>query len=404
MSASLANVVDTFRQWLHLPDPAPLLASLGAVAANRLAGDPVWLLLVGSPGSGKSEILGPLKHLADVHPVATLTEAALLSGSPKRDHDAQSSGGLLREIGSSGIILCKDFGSVLSMNRDARASVLAALREIYDGSWTRHVGTDGGKTLAWSGRMGLIAGCTPTIDRHHAVMGSMGERFVILRLGKTDEDDQARRALAHAGDEGAMRDELAAATAALFEAGLSTPRALTDGEREGLIALTPLIVRCRSAIERDGYTREIELIPPAEAPARLIVVLSRLLAGLDAIGVERATAWQLVARIALDCVPALKQKLLAVLYEAGDNVELSTTELAEAVDYLANTAPRRALEELGAHGIVERFTYGEGRPHTWRLTDWARARYLVATTVPETSGGPLEYPHRVIDDISGRAA
>ena len=30
----------------------------------------------------------------------------------------------------------QDFGSVLSMHREARAAVLAALREVYDGSWT----------------------------------------------------------------------------------------------------------------------------------------------------------------------------------------------------------------------------------------------------------------------------
>ena len=33
------------------------------------------------------------------------------------------------------------------MNRDTRAKVLAALREVYDGRWDRNVGTDGGRTL-----------------------------------------------------------------------------------------------------------------------------------------------------------------------------------------------------------------------------------------------------------------
>ena len=104
--------------------------------------------------------------------------------------------------------MCKDFGSVLSMNRDARAAVLAALREVYDGSWTRHVGTGGGRTLTWSGKVGLVAGATPTIDRHHAVMGAMGERFVLFRLPEVDASEQARRALAHAGREKEMRQEI----------------------------------------------------------------------------------------------------------------------------------------------------------------------------------------------------
>jgi hypothetical protein len=302
-AAELERTVSVFQRWLYLPDRGALLAVLGTVAANRLDGDPVWLLLVGPPGGGKSEILQALAGLPDVHATATLTEAALLSGTPKRERDATAKGGLLRVIGPEGIILCKDFGSVLSMHRDGRGQVLAALREIYDGSWTRHVGTDGGQTLSWAGKVGLVAGCTPTIDRPHAVMGAMGERFAFLRLPEVDSSEQARRAYAHAGHEREMRQELGAAVAALFACPLLKPTEPGDADIEWLIALTTLVVRCRSAIERDGYTREIELIPEAEAPTRLIIVLSRLFAGLSAIGVGDREAWAIVQKVALDLIP-----------------------------------------------------------------------------------------------------
>ena len=261
MSDALAETVAVFRRWLYLPDPAPLYAVLATVAANRLPGDPVWLLLVGPPGSGKSELLQALGSLPDIHPAATLTEAALLSGTPKRERADTASGGLLRTIGDFGILLAKDFGSVLSMQRDARAAVLAALREIYDGEWTRHVGTDGGRTLHWTGKVGLVAGCTPTIDRHHAVMGAMGERFVLYRLPHVDAHEQGRRALAHAGEEKQMRAELSDAVAALFERQFAPPAKRLDHDAERLVSLAALVVRCRSAVERDGYTREVELIP-----------------------------------------------------------------------------------------------------------------------------------------------
>ncbi len=103
----LRDVETVFRRWLYLPDLRPLLALLGTFAANQLDGDPVWLLLVGPPGSGKSELLGSIAGLPNVHPTATLTEAALLSGTPKREHDDSSTGGLLRAIGETGLVLSR---------------------------------------------------------------------------------------------------------------------------------------------------------------------------------------------------------------------------------------------------------------------------------------------------------
>lgn len=375
--SALDDARAVFRRWLHLPETGALDVMLATVAANRIDGDPVWTLLVGPPGGGKSELLTAVSGLPDMHPTATLTEASLLSGTPKRDKAADASGGLLRAIGERGIIVCKDFGSVLSMNRDARSLVLAALREVYDGAWTRHVGTDGGRTLSWSGRVGLVGGCTPTIDRHHAVMGAMGERFTLYRLPEVDPDVQAREALGHAGRERAMRAELAAATAAVLEH-QQTPRERTDEETDRLIALSTLVVRARSSVERDGYSREIELVPGSEAPTRLAIVLARLLDGLDAIGCDREQARATVTKSALDSVPALRLAVLVTL-EAED--DLDTNAIAEAVRHPAQTT-RRALEDLVAHRLIEVERQGEGKAHRWRLSAFARERLA---SVPDLS-------------------
>jgi hypothetical protein len=372
LSSPLERSVQAFQRWLYLPEPGALLAVLAAVAANRLDGDPVWLLLVGPPGGGKSETITAVASLPEAHACATLTEASLLSGTSRRERTEDSSGGLLKAIGDRGLIIAKDFGSVLSMNRDARALVLAALREIYDGAWTRHVGTDGGRTLHWEGKVGLIGGCTPHIDRHHTVMGAMGERFILYRLPTVDAEKQARRAFAHAGREKQMRKELGEAVSDLFSRGLKEPRNATTDEIERLIQLTTFVVRARSAVERDGYSREIELIPEPEAPTRLMVVLARLLAGLDAIGASRERAWEIVAKAALDSIPATRRAVIDYLQGTSEPVE--TTVIAEALGYPTNTA-KRALEDLTAHGICRRITRGSGRnADTWNLTEFARKR------------------------------
>jgi energy-coupling factor transporter ATP-binding protein EcfA2 len=373
-----------FREWLYLPDTGALDAVLGAVAANRLDGDPVWLLLVGPPGGGKSEILNAITGLHDAHPTGTLTEASLLSGTPKKEHADSARGGLLRNIGDFGIIVAKDFGSVLSMNRDARAQLLAALREVYDRRWTRHVGTDGGRTLDWEGKVGLVGGVTPTIDRHHAVMGAMGERFVLYRLPEVDPDTQARRALSHAGQETRMRKELAAAVQALLESAGSTPRITDEAERTRLVGLATLAVRARSAVERDNYSREIELVPGPEAPTRLIVVLDRMLAGLDVIGVSRTDAWKVITKLALDSVPALRLAILNTL-KGG---QADTNDISGKVLHPASTT-RRALEDLVAHGLVELERQESPKPHLWALSAFTTTRMQ---DFPETSEETEVFP------------
>jgi hypothetical protein len=175
------------------------------------------------------------------------------------------------EIGDFGIIVAKDFGSILSMNRDAQAQTLAALREVYDGSWTRLVGTDGGRSLHWKGKVGFVGGVTPTIDRHHAVMGAMGERFMLLPAPRPSTPNiQARRALSHAGNEKRMRARARSGRLKTSSRPADArPRTSTNDEITQLIALGTLVVRARSAVERDNYTREIELVPGSEAPTRL---------------------------------------------------------------------------------------------------------------------------------------
>jgi hypothetical protein len=398
--ARLEEVVAAFQRWLYLPDADVVLAVLGAVAASRLPGDPVWLLVVAPPGWGKTEVIAPLAGLADVHPTATLTEAALLSGTPRKERSEGATGGLLRQIGERGVILCKDFTSVLSMNRDTRAAVLAALREVYDGSWTRHVGADGGRTLHWEGKVGLVAGVTPVIDTHHAVMGAMGERFVLYRLPEDDAEEQAAAALAGAGREVEQRAELAGLVAGLLEHLPDAPALVLSGEESGrMVALATLAVQARSAVVRDGYSREIELVPGAESPTRLAKMLSRVLAGVLAVGASREAAWRVVGKMALDSIPAIRRRMIEDL--AALDGWAPTGELAEEAGYPTTTA-RRALEDLAVYGLALRQRGGEGKPDLWRLAE--RTRDLLRRSVPEMSVPP-ETPYSkgqsADDDFSG---
>lgn len=380
----LAELHAVFARWLYLPDNGAVTVALAAVAANRVDGDPVWPLLVGPPSSGKTEILDSLLGLPDMHPASSLTEAALLSGTARRDRAKDSSGGLLRSVGAFGFIVLKDFTSILSMARETRGPLLAALREVHDGRWTRRLGTDGGRTLEWQGKACLIGGCTPVIDQHHSVMAAMGERFILCRMTGVDGLTQAEHALRHVGKEAAMRSELRESVQRIF-AGISlTPFAITDAALPRLSSLCSLVARCRSAVERDSYKHEIELIPESELPARIAITLARLMHGMALLGVAVEEQWRLIVKVALDCIPDLRRRILIHLLPL---VAASTTSsVALAVQYPTVTT-RRALEDLAAHGVISRFGRGQGRTDEWEISslssNLASAAGLGGTTLSE---------------------
>ena len=315
-SAALLNeVTDVFSKWLHMDDPAPVLAVAATVVANLADGDPVWLLIVGPPSGGKTEILSSCAALDYIIPAATVTEAALLSGTSKRERAADATGGLLRQVGDVGILLAKDFTSVLSQNKDTAKAAMAALREIYDGSWDRPVGTDGGRVLKWSGKCGFIGGVTPSYDHYSGVVNQLGDRFMLLRMPDVKAQEQALSALDHEDREKQMRAELAQAMTELIVAAdtREVHAPLSDDDRNRLVKLASFAARTRTAVERNGYTGDVLVMPQAEGPARLTKAMRRLCGALGAIGCDDETRWTVLARIARDCAPAIRTPLMKAL-------------------------------------------------------------------------------------------
>ena len=156
------------------------------------------------------------------------------------------------------------------------------MREVYDGAWTRHLGSAGGKTLSWKGKVAIIFAATEVIDSHHSVIGAMGDRFLLSRLKPVAGRKQFSRALKHVGSSiSQKRKELAGAVTRLF----AKQRTEASDEETQAIALA---VRLRGAVARDYRSREIEAIYGAEGTARIGLALERLLAGLETLGMNRS--------------------------------------------------------------------------------------------------------------------
>jgi hypothetical protein len=153
-SQALEGARATFRKWLGKKYDTDILdAVASAGAAERLGGDPLWLLFVSGSGNAKTETVQSLEG-AGALVVSTITsEGALLSATGR---SPGATGGLLRKIGARGLVVVKDLTSPLSMDGKVRGLVFAALREIHDGRWERNVGYMGGRTLPWAGRIVIV--------------------------------------------------------------------------------------------------------------------------------------------------------------------------------------------------------------------------------------------------------
>src|SRR5262249_8493722 len=284
---TLEQVHAVFRKWLGDDyDIGALNAVLAVAASEQLSGDPAWLLIISGPGNAKTETCQSLSGLS-THIVSTISpEGALLSGTSDKQRSKGATGGLLRKIGDRGLLVVKDYPSILSANRDTRASVLAALREIHDGNWTRNVGTDGGKTLTWSGRVVLIGACTTAWDQAHAVIAAMGDRFVLVRSDSSGAGrvTAGKRAIRNTGVENVMRKELSEAVAGLVShVSASQPDEMTDDQVDQILQAADIVTLARTGVEIDYRGDVIDAHAP-EMPTRFARQLTQVLRGARAIG------------------------------------------------------------------------------------------------------------------------
>ena len=378
----LDELLSVYRQILYLPDPGIALVALATVAANRMTGDPLWILLVGPPSSGKTEVVESLTRLPDTHSVSTFTEAGLLSGSAVKESDDKPTGGLLVELGEAGILTFKDLTTLLSEHASTRNRLLACLREVFDGKFVRGLGTKGGTPFKWEGKAGLIGGVTEVIDT--VDLGLLGERFCYYRLPDLAEPDSykaSKLTLANIGHQRENRERLARAVECFF-AGLilpEAPPALDASSDEWRIVLAGLGARCRSSIVRSGYDHQVELVPSSERPPRLLAQLGQLYAGLSVIGVGRDETRRLVAQVALDGMTRGRNSVLNAFRKA--NRQQAVSSIAGHVR-LPDTTTRRHIEDLDAHGVLDRV----GRdPDRWVLSVWTLDQFD-ALDLPDIEG------------------
>jgi hypothetical protein len=365
-----ASVERLLRQDYVNPDIDAVMIICSCVAAHRLVEHPpVWTMCIAPSGSLKTAILQSLDGLPTVHFIDEVTPNTFVSGRipereeeekgrrKRRDKEKREPASLLHRIGQDGFLIAADFSTILSMDERSRARILAQLRRIYDGHFSREFGTEENlDERSWKGRLTFITGATPDIDHHYSVFRSLGERFTQVRwprAGGVEAGLKAMRQRKNAASDlkSSMHDLLLPILRQR-----STPSPVFPPDYEARVAhLGEFIALARAHVPRSRSDHEPVASPNPEGNTRLPQEFAQIgrgaavLAGRIEVNEED---FALVSRVAFDCIPADRNVVIRALRQGLS--PYSTSQPSGLVS--------RTLEDLETLGIAER-TGGNGSSH-----------------------------------------
>ena len=345
-------------RWFYRPDYEALRIALSVyVAHHYLNENPVWMYIIGPPGSGKTSIvLKALEFLPNSYPVTDLTTNSFLSGF------GDGKDGLLYSMAKSkgksthGVITFPDFTGFLQKNENVRDEVMGQMRQLWDGKLVKQVGNIKGG-IKWTGKVTCIAAVTPAIERFHKLNGELGERFISVRWPNQDPMTVATKAMQQVGHEAQIRDEFYKRVNHFVNHNelnyIDLP--IDPATNHALLSSAVLLAKSRCPIERDRYGRHpITNVPEHEAATRIIKAVTQI-AKANACMARRQEISEadlkLTKRVILDSIPRVRRRIIDWVPLHGD---IRWSELIHLSQLNPGTFIR-VMEDMKALGIVTGF-------------------------------------------------
>ena len=350
---------DEIRKHLYIHDEEALDIVLATAAANFVDGDPVWLLLVGPSGGGKTELLNTFIGSNHCCSISKFTKNTLLSGytnlAPGND--------LLFKIKNK-LVVIKDLAPILEMGKDEQREIFSDLRDAYDGYVSKSWGT--GQTTTWQGKFGLIAAATNAIDQRSKLFGELGERFIRVNL-RTDSKAQTGFAMDRIGSEERFRAKLKELgkdfldhfkIVSLTQSPVAPPDVIGRISKLGI-----LTAQLRTPVIRNN-SKQIEVLPNPEVGTRLSKQLMRLAQSTamlyESPKIDGKADYRLALRVAVDSIPRKRLNLISSLLGG----ETSASRISE-VTSIPNSTVQYELEDLRVLGLVNKSSQNS----TWEISD-----------------------------------
>jgi len=386
---------DKVAEHLYGEDSGMLRIALASLIATRLkVADPVWLIIIGPPSSGKSQVLRPLA-LTDakfIHRVDDVTENTFLSGAKTGKEGGEVS--FLKKIGSHGMIVISDFTVIFSKNSESRSAILSQFRMIYDGEMVKHVGNSP-IPIEWKGSLGVLAGSTPSIYTHFEEVADMGERFIYYRMKSYDTEKATRLSLGRKTFGKDLDDKLSGMYAEYIKDCVKGckdigPIEVSEPVKERILQIAMFAAKLRTPAHYDKYIGQIDRVPVSEMPMRVALQLSAIAKGLmamchqdreDTVLDEKDISY--IEWCAYSLANEERRACLRALAGVSWETAMGTGDVADKIG-LSTDVTRLHLQHLAAIGILERS--GGGDSLAWkflRKEEWAIVKRLEGLATAE---------------------
>jgi hypothetical protein len=367
----LNKVRQTFKKWLHMKDTQTLDTLLAVKMSHRLDGDPIWMMIIGASGGGKSEYLRALLQDGEVK-IDDLTTNTFISGYKSKETDELPQ---FAEQLKNNLWYIQDMSTFMSKHADERSQILSNMRLIYDGEIKKRYGNK--KEVNVDCRHNtLIAASTHEIDATMLEDQLLGTRFITFRMPKQDriavmklvDENQDRIEL--------MRESLNYAVREFEKTVKFIPYDLTPVDNQNLQLLANMTTLLRTAVSFDRSGEPRNLAYPEE-PARVYKQLKKLYASYRMIGLSDDETLKAIRKICIDNINPVRMKVLGYLYRNNhlsdyDDVKFSTSKIHTATGLGKKTVDSNmhALNLMGmVEYSVEENIHGQIAKKNWTLSD-----------------------------------
>lgn len=315
------------------------------VVANRMErSNPLWMFLVGSPSSGKTQLVTAMQNTQDVSVVTNVTPASLVSGMQGKQDPS-----LIPQLDGETMVI-PDFTEILGKPSQEVQQILSILRTAYDGNVVRVFGN--GVRREYDSTFGIIACTTPAIQAIQST--SFGERFIRFQIEDFSEQNQHAAAWSAIESVGSVdaREQHRKTIMKRFleqdflEGGIPS---LSGKMKNHIIDMASVVSQMRTEVPRD-HRDNLEYKPSAEAPYRLCAQFSKLARALLAIGVSEQNVKRILHKVAWDTSIQMNVSMMKAVLEVEGLV--SVEELAEKTG-LEQAAVTRVVVDLKQLGHIE---------------------------------------------------